>query len=198
MKKHIAIVLSLFLLVISAQNTFAAAREWKVDPDHANIYFSTHHIFATIRGRFHEFTAQVNFDPKDLKDSHFAFRIKVDSVDTGVSNRDRDLVSAHFFDADKYPFITFESTSVTDAGGGVYNLAGKLTIKGKVHDLTLPLTLEGIKDHPAAHGKQVIGFTGGVTLDRLALGVGDGRLYKLGVVGKEVKVLVSFEALSNK
>jgi polyisoprenoid-binding protein YceI len=198
MKKLSIIGISLFLLVLTSQSAFAAAREWKLDPAHSNIYFSTHHIFATIRGRFHEFTGKVNFDPKNLKESRFVFQIKVDSVDTGVSKRDRDLVSANFFDADKYPLITFESDSVTDAGGGVYNLAGKLKIKGKVHDLTLPLTLAGIKDHPVAQGKQVIGFNGKITVDRLAYGVGNGRLYKLGMAGKDVEVLVSFEALSDK
>ena len=108
------------------------------------------------------------------------------------------LLSAKFFDAGHYPLITFESKTITDSGNGVYAVAGVLNIKGKTHDLTLPLTLAGIKDHPALPGKQVAGFNGRITLDRLSLGVGDGSFYKKGMVGKDVEVLVSLEALSPK
>jgi len=196
-KLHLSGIL-FFLLVFLSQSAFAAVREWEVDTPHGNIYFSVDHIYAKIQGHFNQFTTKVQFDPANLQESRFLFEIKVDSIDTNNSKRDKHLLSADFFDAGKYPLITFESKTITNVGNGVFALAGKLNIKGKVYDLTLPLTLAGIKDHPAVQGKQVVGFNGKITVDRLALGVGDEKFYKMGMVGKDVEVFVSLEALSSK
>jgi polyisoprenoid-binding protein YceI len=166
--------------------------------NHSNIYFSIDHIYSKVQGRFREVQTQIAFDPAHLDQSRFSFTIKVDSVDTGVPKRDKHLVSADFFDAGSFPLITFTSTAITETGNGVYNVAGTLTVKGETHDLTLPLTLNGIKDHPAASGKEVIGFNGRLTLDRLTLKVGTGKFYKMGLVGKDVDVLVTIEALAAK
>ena len=198
MKKTTLFGVPFLLLLLMTQSAYAAAREWEIDSVHSNIYFSIDHIYAKIRGDFSDFTAKINFDPADLPNSRFIFQIAVSSIDTHNSKRDKDLASERFFDAEKYPTITFASQSIKDAGNGIYEVAGKLTIKGKEHDLTLPLTLAGIKDHPAVKGKQVIGFNGKVTVDRLALGVGDETLYRMGMVGKDVNVFVSIEALSPK
>ena len=62
----------------------------------------------------------------------------------------------------------------------------------------LPLTLAGVKDHPAVKNKEVIGFNGGVTIDRVAYEVGTGKFAEMGVVDKDVDVFVTLEALSNK
>ena len=94
--------------------------------------------------------------------------------------------------------MTFESAKITDAGGGLYNVDGTLTVKGVAYDLTLPLTLAGVKEHPAKKGTDVAGFNGNVTLDRLAHKVGNGKFYDMGVVGKDVDVFVSLELLSSK
>ena len=104
-------------------------------------------------------------------------------IDTGIAQRDEHLRSPDFFAAATHPLITFRSTGITDAGGGVYQVAGKLAIMGKTHDLVLPLTLAGVKDHPTTPGKQVAGFNGRLSVDRLALGVGDGKFYKMGLLG---------------
>ena len=120
------------------------------------------------------------------------------SVDTGISKRDRHVVSEEFLDASKYPLITFTSTSITKAAGNIYNINGKLTIKGVTSDLVLPLTYEGMKDHPLVPGMEVAGFNGRLTLDRLAYKVGDGKYYKMGAVGKDVDILVTIEALRKK
>jgi polyisoprenoid-binding protein YceI len=196
-KLHLGGIL-FFLIVFLAQNAFSAVREWEIDTPHANIYFSVDHIFSKIQGHFNQFTAKVNFDPANLKESRFLFEIKVDSIDTNNGKRDKHLQSSDFFDAGKYPLIIFESNTITDVGNGVFALAGKLNIKGKTYDLMLPLTLAGIKDHPAVQGRQVVGFNGKITVDRLALGVGDGKFYKMGMVGKDVEIFVSLEALSSK
>ena len=197
MQKHL-FTLTLAVLLLFGQNASAAARAWELDTDHSNVYFSIEHIYAKVQGRFAAIAATVHFDPANLKESRFDFEIKVDSIDTGIKQRDDHLRSADFFASSDHPLITFTSNAVTAAGEGVYQVAGTLTVKGKSHDLVLPLTFAGVKDHPATPGKQVAGFNGRLSVDRLALGVGDGMFYKMGLLGKEVEVLVTLELLADK
>ena len=190
--------LTLAVLLLFGQNASAAARAWELDTDHSNVYFSIEHIYAKVQGRFAAIAATVHFDPANLKESRFDFEIKVDSIDTGIKQRDDHLRSADFFASSDHPLITFTSNAVTAAGEGVYQVAGTLTVKGKSRDLVLPLTLAGVKDHPTTPGKQVAGFNGRLSVDRLALGVGDGKFYKMGLLGKDVDVLVTLELLADK
>ena len=197
MKKSL-FALTLAVLLLFGQNASAAARAWELDTDHSNVYFSIEHIYAKVQGRFAAIAATVHFDPANLKESRFDFEIKVDSIDTGINQRDDHLRSADFFASSDHPLITFTSNAVTAAGEGVYQVAGTLTVKGKSRDLVLPLTLAGVKDHPATPGKQVAGFNGRLSVDRLALGVGDGKFHQMGLLGKEVEVLVTLELLADK
>jgi len=184
-------------LLLSASTAFGAAASWQLDKAHSNIYFGVDHIFSEVKGMFNEFTLEAAFDPKNLAESSFAFTIKVDSIDTGIAKRDKHLLSADFFDASNYPQMRFESSTITDAGNSVYEVAGTLTIKDKQYDLTLPLTLAGVAEHPAKKGTRVAGFNGVITIDRLAYGVGSGKFHEMGVVGKDVEVFVSLELLDN-
>ena len=197
MKKSL-FTLTLAVLLLFGQNASAAARAWELDTDHSNVYFSIEHIYAKVQGRFAAIAATVHFDPANLKESRFDFEIKVDSIDTGIKQRDDHLRSADFFASSDHPLITFTSNAVTAAGEGVYQVAGTLTVKGKSRDLVLPLTFAGVKDHPATPGKQVAGFNGRLSVDRLALGVGDGKFHQMGLLGKEVEVLVTLELLADK
>lgn len=176
----------------------AEVRPWEIDKEHANFYFSVDHIYAKVHGRFTDYNGTFLFDPDNLKDSKISFEIKVKSLDTGISKRDKHVLSADFLDASKFPLITFASSSITKAAGNTYNVNGKLTIKDVSTDLVLPLTYEGMKDNPLLPGMEVAGFNGRLTLDRLAYKVGDGKYYKMGVVGKDVDILVTLEVLRKK
>lgn len=199
MNKQILFPLVVAVLVgLFGSPQHAEARSWEIDQEHTNFYFTVDHIYAKVRGRFTDFTGTVFFDPDNLKDSKISFEIKVKSVDTGISKRDKHLLSGDFLDASKYPLITFTSTSITKAEGDIYNVRGTLTIKGVSSDLMLPLTYGGKKDHPLSPGMEVAGFNGHLTLDRLAYTVGDGKYYTMGVVGKDVDILVTMEVLRKK
>jgi polyisoprenoid-binding protein YceI len=198
MKRLSIMTIALLFLVLGWQSAQATARSWELDKAHTNFYFTVDHIFSKIQGHFNDYSGEVNFDPKNLAESRFFFEIKTASVDTNVAKRDKHLQSADFFDEGKFPLMTFESTKISDAGNGVYNVLGNFTVKGEVHELLLPLTLAGVKGHPAAKGKEVIGFNGRVTIDRLAYKIGMGKFFDMGVVGKEVEIFVSLEALSEK
>ena len=198
--KKINMIAAIFVFLIFSghQPALAAARTWELDKAHSNFYFSVEHIFSKIQGHFNEYTSEVNFDPANLAESRFYFAIQTASIDTNIAKRDKHLQSADFFDASKYPLMTFESTRITDTGNGRYEVLGKFMVKGVEYELTLPLVLAGIKDHPAVKGKEVAGFNGKVTIDRLAYKVGSGKFYDLGIVGKDVEIFVSLEALSDK
>lgn len=198
MKKAGYVLTLAIVLLFCGQSGRAAVREWQLDPPHTGFYFTANHMFAKIRGSFLDFSGTVLFDPADLALSRMKFVIEVDSIDTHVAKRDRDLLAPEFFDEATYPEIVFESTSITQTGKNDYAVTGKFTIKGRTHDLVLPLALAGIKEHPAQKDKLVVGFTGTIVLDRLAYGIGTGSVAELALLGREVEVLVSFEALSDK
>jgi polyisoprenoid-binding protein YceI len=198
MKRSLIATIILVSLILAGQTALGAARNWELDKPHSNFYFLVDHIFSKVGGQFNDFTGEVKFDPDNLAESRFFFEIKIDSVDTNIAKRDKHLQSGDFFDSGKFPLITFESTQITDAGNNKYEVLGKFVVKGKTYDLTLPLVLAGIKEHPAVNGKEVIGFNGEITIDRLAYQIGTGKFYDLGVVGKDVKIFVTFEALSDK
>ena len=186
----------LILLLFSL--TSALARSWEIDKAHTNFYFTVDHIFSKVRGVFNEYTGEIVFDPDNLAGSRFYFEIKVDSINTNIAKRDKHLQSPDFFDAGQFPLLTFESKTITDKGEGRYDVAGVFTVKGVSYDLVLPLQLAGVKEHPAVRGKDVAGFNGTLTIDRLAYKIGTGKFYDLGVVGKNVDILVTIEALSEK
>lgn len=188
-------IITIFTL-LGATSALSAAPSWNLDKAHSGIYFSVDHIFSKVKGHFNEFTADISFDPADLEGSKFNFEIQVSSIDTNIGKRDKHLQSGDFFDAAAFPKMTFKSSKITDTGNGMYDVKGTLTIKEKGYDLTLPLKLEGVKEHPAKKGTDVAGFNGQVSINRLDHGVGSGKFYDMGVVGKDVDVFVTLELLS--
>jgi polyisoprenoid-binding protein YceI len=196
--KTIQTILIALFLTITASSVSAAARSWDLDTAHSNIYFGVTHIFSKVNGLFNNFSLELNFDPENLEQSSFLFTIEVESINTNIAKRDKHLVSADFFDAGKFPQMIFQSTAITGGADDLYNVAGTLTIKGVDYDVTLPLKLEGITEHPTKKGTDVAGFNGTLTIDRLAYGVGTGKFYEMGVVDKMVDIFVSLEVLSDK
>jgi polyisoprenoid-binding protein YceI len=197
-KKMLFHLVLVFLIGLIGSPLSAASRSWEIDKDHTNFYFSVDHIFSKVQGRFTDYAGTIIFDPDNLKESEISFEIKVKSIDTGISKRDKHLRSKDFFNSSKYPLITFVSSNISKAGENIYNVTGNLTIKGVSTELILPLRYEGMKDHPFSKGSDVVGFNGQLSLDRLAYAVGDGKYYKMGAVGKDVDILVTIEALREK
>ena len=186
----------LFLFVLGPIQVFG--QQWNLDTAHTNFYFEVKHTYAAVRGQFTEFSGDVNFDPKNPGKGRFDFVIKVDSIDTKIGKRDTHLRSPDFFNAKKFPEIIFKSSNVTKAGDNKFIVAGKLTIKDVTKDLVLEFDYLGQKDNPLKPGQLVAGLDALLTIDRLAYNVGDGKFYKMGVVGKDVDILVTLELLRDK
>lgn len=191
-------ILFILLIVFLAWPLNAMAKEWKLDPVHSNFFFDIQHTYSTVRGQFGEFTGDVAFDPSSPEKSRFNFEIKVNSVDTREGKRDTHLRSADFFDAGKYPAITFKSGKVATAGDNRYIVDGTLTIKDVSKDVSLEFNYHGQKENPLKPGQMVAGFDSRLTINRLEYHVGDGKFAKMGVVDKDVAILVTLEILRDK
>ena len=130
------------VLLINA--TARALDTYKVDPAHSSIGFSIDHmVIDTVHGRFRQFQGSITVDPDNgnaLKQA--SATIQTASIDTDVERRDTHLRSPDFFDAEKYPTITFETTGVSGQ-----TLTGKFTMHGVTKEISLPFTIKGpIKD----------------------------------------------------
>ena len=198
MKKIITLFSVLCFSVLFVAQSHAEVRSWELDKGHSNFYFSVDHIFSKIRGYFGEYSGEILFDPDNLAESRMMFEIDVKSIDTAIAKRDKHLLSEDFFDAAAHPKMVFSSNKIVATGADSFDVHGTFTVKGKDYDLVLPLTLAGVADHPMKKGQEVAGFNGTLTIDRLAYGVGTGKFFEYGVVGKDVEILVSLEVLSKK
>jgi len=106
-------------------NTYA------VDPSHSRLGFTVRHLgFSKVRGSFENFEGIVRLDPDDLSTIEAEGTAQTASITTNDEKRDAHLRSADFFDADKYPTITFKSTGVKDVDGSRFTLIGELTMRG--------------------------------------------------------------------
>lgn len=197
--RNMTTILTVFCVsLIFTVQSYAGSRTWDIDKAHSNFYFSVDHIFSKVHGFFGDYAGEVHFDPNNLAESKMVFEIDVKTINTAIPKRDKHLLSPDFFDAAQHPKLVFSSNKIVSTGENTFDVHGTFTVKGKDYDLVLPLTLEGIKDHPMEKGKEVAGFNGRITIDRLAYGVGTGKFVEYGVVGKDVEILVTLEVLSNK
>src|SRR5881394_3052 len=101
---------------------------YQIDTTHSAIEFSIRHLMiAKVRGRFTEFSGSLELDDADLAKSRVTAEIKAASITTANDQRDTHLRSPDFFDVEKYPVLTFASTSIQQRGDELV-LTGKLTI----------------------------------------------------------------------
>ncbi|MBL1219499.1 YceI family protein [Chryseobacterium sp. L7] len=147
-----------------------AQTEWAADPMHSSVNFNIKHMGINfVQGRFDAFKGKVSTQGANLDNAVFDFSVDVNSINTGVDMRDKHLKSPDFFDTDKYPAITFHSTSITKDKNNNYTLKGSLKIKETVKDITVPVTFGGVTKNQ--QGKEVMGFQAKFTVNRLDYGI---------------------------
>ncbi|HLK50321.1 MAG TPA: YceI family protein [Bryobacteraceae bacterium] len=118
---------------------------YQIDPKHSSAHFTVRHMMiASVRGRFDSVSGTVDFDPAKPDAGRFDATIDVNSLHTGDPQRDGHLKTPDFFDAAKYPTITFRSKKITPAGGKNYKATGDLTIRGVTKEATL--NIENLSD----------------------------------------------------
>ncbi len=122
----------------------------------------------------------------------------VNSIDTKNEKRDGHLKSEDFFNAEKWPYITFKSNKIESTGENKFVAHGTLTIKDVSKEIKLPFELLGVKDHPMQENSLVAGVTADTKLDRTTYNVGVGNWASDAVVGDEVTVDLMLELNSKK
>jgi polyisoprenoid-binding protein YceI len=189
---------TILFLIVLAGFANAAPGEWNIDKVHSNIYFDIRHIFSTVRGKFDDFSGKILIDTEKPEASSVNFEVKVKSVNTFIGQRDTHLRSGDFFDVGKYPLMKFRSTSVKHVEGSKYLMTGLFTIKDVTREIEIPFTYLGVKDNPSNSGELVAGFDAAFNINRLDYHVGTGKYYDMGLVDKDVKVLITLELLKKK
>ncbi|MBL7851081.1 MAG: YceI family protein [Cyclobacteriaceae bacterium] len=164
MKKNLLFSL-LFLTALGA-----GAQDWTVDKSHAKLGFSiTHLMISDVEGSFRTYEAKITSSKDDYSDAVFEISADIAGIDTDSEGRDKDLQSEKYFDAAKFPKLTFKSTSFTKVEGNKYKLVGDLTMKG----ITKPVELQVIINGPIdRRGKKVIGLKATGTFKRTDFNVG--------------------------
>lgn len=176
----------------------AFADTYTVDASHSDVSFQIRHLVTQVRGRFTDFQGTINLNPQKMTDSTVEFRIKAASIDTANADRDKHLRSADFFDVEKFPEITFKSTSIKAAGKDTYQVTGNFTMHGVTKQITLPVTYLGTARDPWGNDKAGFETTG--KLDRKDYGIVWNSALDNGgaILGDEVRISVNLETAKPK
>lgn len=182
------------LLTMGFAGSVWSADTYVVDGAHAYVGFTISHLLINrVRGTFNDFTGTIVYDADDITKSSMSGTINAASIDTAHQKRDNDLRSDSFFDVDKYPQITFETTRV-EAGSDSPILHGVLTMHGVSKEVKIPFRITGIVEFA---GKIRLGFEARLELNRQDYGLSYSRLMDTGglVVGNEVSIELTGEAI---
>jgi polyisoprenoid-binding protein YceI len=185
---------------LAVSSPASATGTWSTDSAHTEINFSVNHFFTPVTGSFEDYDIDLAYDPKNPEKSTVEVRIKAASINTGNQKRDDHLRSEDWFEADKHPYLTFKSTSIRKVSDTQLIATGPLTIKGKSHQVELPITLLGTQMIPEqmqemlGGTKNVASFQASTAIDRGDYGVGVGNWAATMVVGSEINIDILLEA----
>lgn len=168
---------------------------WTIDPSHTHLGFAVRHMMvSTVRGQFKSFSGKVAIDSSDFTKSSFEGEAEVASIDTGNPDRDQHLRTNDFFDAPKYPKITFRSTSIRAKSGDDYVVTGELSIRGVTKTVDFEVEFNGVGKNP--WGKTVAGLSASATINRKDFGMSYNAVLETGgmLIADKVKLELELEA----
>jgi polyisoprenoid-binding protein YceI len=185
--------------LFTSLSALAQTSNWNIDPAHSTAQFTVRHLaISNVTGSFTKVTGSVVLNEKDITQSQVSASIDVNSVDTRVEMRDKDLKSPNFFDVEKYPTIEFKSRRIISSGGKL-QVIGDLTIHGTTHEVTLDV------DGPTPEltdpwGNSRRGISATTTINRKDFNLAYNNLLKTGeaVVGDNVKIQIDAEIVKKK
>ncbi len=172
-----------------------AMATYQLDPAHSTVGFSVKHLMITnVRGVFEKYSGKFVYDSAKPEEAQVEATIETGSVNTHVADRDKHLRNADFFDAEKFPTMTFKSNSVKAVGGGRLQIAGDLTL----HGVTKPVVVHAEKpsdEWTDPYKKRKIGLSAETKISRKDFGLtwnvpleGTGVL-----VGDDVRILLDLQ-----
>ena len=183
-----AILLIISFISINSQT------KWTVDKSHSKVQFSvTHLIISEVTGQFKSFDAGIEASKEDFSDAKIEFSADVNSINTDNEGRDKHLKSDDFFNAEKFPKITFVGKSFKKIGDKNYKLVGNFTIRDVTKEITLDVVYNGSVKDPWGNTKA--GFKIKGEINRFDYNLKWNALMEAGgaVVSKDVSIVVDLE-----
>jgi polyisoprenoid-binding protein YceI len=179
-----------FAFVVASMASFA---QWTIDKGHSKFTFiAEHHGLSEVDGYFKKFDGKITASKDDLSDAVFEISIESASINTDLEMRDNHLKSEDMFNVEKFPALTFKSTSLTKIAGNKYKMVGDMTIKGVTKPITLDVTMNGPMAHPNPQNKTPqLGIKATTTIKRSDFGIG-GKLATV-MVGDEISIRATGE-----
>lgn len=184
--KRLIVLFATLALFASAR---AEVETYQIDPVHSSSGFSIRHMLSKFSSSFTKTTGTITVDRADLEKSHVEATIEVASLNTSNADRDKHLQSPAFFDAAKFPAITFKSTAWKKTGENTFDVTGALTIKDVTKDVVLKVTLLGFGPGMKP-GTFLSGWEATTVINRMDYGVSYGPK----ILGDDVTVNISIEA----
>jgi polyisoprenoid-binding protein YceI len=168
---------------------------WNIDPAHSHAEFKVRHMMiSNVKGTFSGLTGALTLDETDPAGSSVTASIPVSTLSTGDAQRDGHLKSPEFFDADKFPALTFKSLTVDRVEGGQYTVSGELTVHGVTKTVSFDV------DGPTAPGKDPwgntrIGISATAKINRMDFGLTWNSPLETGgvLVGEEVHLTLEVQ-----
>jgi polyisoprenoid-binding protein YceI len=180
--KRLALALS-FFTALSAQ----AVEYTQVQANKSAINFTYKQMGVSVDGSFRKFAAQLNFDPAKPTAAKATLDLELASVDTGAPEADEEVAGKQWFNTKAFPTARFVSTGVKAVGNNRYEVAGKLTIKGKTQDIVAPATF-------TPQGNSGV-FEGSFIIRRGDFSIGEGAWAAFDIVANDI--LIKFRILAN-
>jgi polyisoprenoid-binding protein YceI len=171
--KSLSVALAAFVLA-------APAFAQQVVPAQSEISFVSRQMGVPVEGRFKQWTAQVAFDPKKAAAGKVNLTIQTGSASFGSPETDAEVPKAPWFNVAKFPTATFASSTIKALGGGKFEVAGTLTIKGNAQAVTVPVTVTQAGGTSTA--------TGSFAIKRLDFKIGEGEWTDTSMVANDVTV----------
>ncbi|HEX8128222.1 MAG TPA: YceI family protein [Pyrinomonadaceae bacterium] len=172
-RKHLPAAFLALLLAFIPVNS--AVTKYAADAAHSNVGFSIPILggLSSVAGKFTDFTVEIVYDDRDVTKSTVKAVIKAASIDTGIERRDAHLRNADFFDVEKFPEITFQSSRIEKKGKD-FVAHGTFTMHGVAKEIALPFTINGVRKDEKT-GKTTLGATARTTLNRKDFGINFSR-----------------------
>ena len=193
MHRRLGMIVTVGILLGHAPGAWATT--YQIDPEHTTASFKIRHLFSKVEGTFDKVDGQFDYVPGHPEQWKATATLQASSIDTRVAARDKHLRSADFFDAEKFPTITFTSTEVTEATAAGAKLHGLLTIHGVQKPVVLDLEIHGEGKDPWGNVRS--GFTATTRIDRKEFGLAWNHAVETGqlLVGDDVDITLEIEGL---
>ena len=180
MNKTVFLGASLLLAALHAPSVLAQPAAAKLLPARSEVSFTSKQMGVPVDGHFKRFDAQIQLDPRKPETGSIVFNVEPASATLGAAEPDAEMPKAPWFNVAKFPQASFKSSRIKAAGGGKFEVAGRLQIKGQARDIVLPVQIVQSGAESTASGSFVI--------KRLAYKVGEGEWTDTSLLADEVQI----------